>query len=514
MKGQKLSMRCIRKILEYRLGKGISADQTCLALKVSKGSVINLLKRFKSSNLNWPLSDDISDTALNELLYPKPVPRKTLPEDLPNIKHMSKELSRPHMTLQRLWEEYHTDHPQGLKRSAFYRFYTKHKDPEVTMKMHHKGGDKLFVDYSGDGLEYVEKESGEVISVELFVCSWGASSYCYAEATRSQSQEDFAASHKRAFQYFDRVPFAIVPDNLKSAIVKADRLNPLVNRVFSYLCDHYGTVPLPARVRKPRDKATVESNVLHIQRFILARLRNRQFFSLSEINTAIHEELELFNKRPMKDHGNQTRKQRFESLDKPYAKPLPATSFKIVSVKDNVKVARDYHISYKKHFYSVPWKYAGKRVEIRQSDHLIEIYYDHMLISRHQFSFRKYGYTTRTEHMPQRHQYVKGWSPGYFLDQAKKIGPQTTAVIEATFNRTSHVEQGYKAAMGILQLAKQFTAKRLEKACERALFFKNIRCNALKNILINQLDKLPPVIENKSTPIIEHENIRGSINYQ
>ncbi len=515
MKGKQLSMICIRKILKYRLDKAISADKTSLALKVSKGSVINLLKRFQTSGLSWPLPQDLSDTQLQTILYPRQPKRDVSLSELPDIKHVLSELSRPHMTLQRLWEEYQIDHPKGLKRSGYYRYITKNRPPEVSMKIHHKGGDKLFVDYSGKGLEYIDLTTGEIISVELFVSCWGASSYCYAEASRSQKQEDFVMSHQRAFQYFGVIPNALVPDNLKSAVVKTDRYNPLINRLFSLFSNHYDISVLPARPRKPKDKAVVESNVLHIQRTILARLRNRQFFSLNEINIAIREELELFNNRPMKDYGNQTRQERFEKLDKPYANPLPESLFKIVLVKENVKVAKDYHISFNKHFYSVPWENAGKRVEVRQTKNLVEIYHDNILICYHPVSWREFGYTTNTEHMPKKHQFIKGWSPGYFLDQAKDIGTSTTKVIELTMNRKFHPEQGFKASMGVLRLAKQYSANRLEKACERALAFNNYRCSVIKSILSKNLDQKPIVITNKPTQtnIVTHDNIRGANNY-
>lgn len=516
MKGKQLSMNCIRKILEYRLDNKISADRTSLALKVSKGSIINLLKRFKTSELSWPLPQELSDTKLREILYPRKPMRQIPSSELPDIKHLLCELSRPHMTLQRLWEEYHADYPNGLKRSAYYRYITKNRPPEVSMKIHHKGGDKLFVDYSGKGLEYIDITTGEIISVELFVACWGASSFCYAEATRSQKQEDFVMSHQRAFQYFKVIPNAIVPDNLKSAVVKADRYNPLVNRLYSLFCNHFSVTVLPARPRKPKDKAVVESNVLHIQRTILAKLRNRQFFSLNEVNVAIREELKWFNNRPMKDYGNQTRQQRFEVLDRPYANPLRKELFKIIFVKENVKVAKDYHISFNKHFYSVPWENVGKRVEVRQTSNLIEIYHDNILICYHPVSWREYGYTTETKHMPKKHQFIKGWSPGYFLDQAKDIGASTTKVIELTMNRKFHPEQGFKASMAVLRLAKQYSSHRLEKACERALAFNNYRCSVIKSILSRNLDQKPIIVTNKTMQenIVTHDNIRGALNYK
>ena len=516
MKGKRLSMREIRKILEYRFDKHISAHRTALALKKSKGSIINTVKRFHARGLSWPLPADMTDTQLESLMYSNSIKPLRARCPLPDCEYIQKELCRPHVTLQRLWEEYYERYPEGLSRSSFYRYVHKHQPVDISMKQHHKGGDKLFVDYSGDSIPYIDLSTGELIDTELFVCCWGASSYCYLEATETQKQEDFASSHRHAFEYFGIVPHALVPDNLKSAVVKADRYNPLINRMFGLLCEHYDIVALPARVRKPRDKGVVESNVLHVQRTILARLRNRQFFSIQEINTALREETERFNNQPMKDYGGQTRRMRFESLDMLFAKPLPEEPFKIVTMKDGVKVARDYHISFNKHYYSVPYQLAGKRVEVRQVDNLVEIYHDTQRVACHKVSKREYGYTTRIDHMPKAHQYVHGWSTGYFLDEAGKVGQSTYRAIEILLKRSEHVEQGYRAARGILQLAHTYSASRLEKACERALLFKNVYCSTIKSILKQGLDKKPVIITQKPSykNIVAHENIRGAIQYQ
>ncbi len=510
MKGKKLPMRSIRKILEYRLELHLSAEKTGLALNISKGSVINVGRRFKESGLSWPLPKSMADTELENKLYPIKS-QNTAKKYMPDMDYITKELTRPHATLQRLWEEYNAQNPQGLGRSSFYRYVNKSLPPKVYMKMHHKGGDKLFVDYSGDSLEYIDLHTGETRTTQLFVCSWGASSYCYIEATESQKKQDFTSSHIRAFEYFDAVPNALVPDNLKSAVIKADRYNPLINRLFGLLCTHYNTAALPARVRKPQDKGIVESNVLHVQRTILFRLRNRQFFSLQELNEALREELKKYNSQPMKDYGGQSRIERFSALDKPFAKPLPAERFAITILKDGVKVARDYHVSFEKRFYSVPWRYAGKRVEIRQSNNLLEIIYDNKKLCVHKVSNREYSYTTTPEHMPDDHQFVRGWSSEYFLAQAKEIGPSVVKVIDLVMKRTGHAEQGFRSAMGILQLAKHYSPHRLEAACRRALVFNNTFCATIKTILEQNLDKAPLQQKNKCAdePVIEHENIRG-----
>jgi transposase len=508
-------MRKIRQVLTYRLSKKISAEQTALALSISKGSVINYLERFEKSKLPWPLPDTLTDTTLEDALFP-PLPslHEAPAEPLPDVGYIDKELVRPHMTLQRLWEEYAEQHPEGLKRTAFYDFVTKHRPPEITMKMIHKGGDKVFSDYSGDGLEYIDRLTGEIVPVDLFVCAWGASSFTFAEGSRSQKARDFALSHVHGLNYFGVAPFAFVLDNTKSGVKKSDRYDPVANPVYGKMAEHYHVAFLPARVRKPQDKAIVESAVLQAQRFILARLRNRQFFSLDEVNTAIREELEALNNRPMKEYGGQTRRQRFEELDKPYAQQLPAEPFKISRVKIDALVGHNYHIRFEDHFYSVPHHLATRRVDIYQIGPILEIYHDNVHVCRHQAGAPNFGYTTATEHMPPNHAFVKGWSKEWFIAKASEVGPATAEAAAQIMNAREHVQQGFNAVMGLLRFVKVYSPQRVEKACQRATYFKSATLRVIKTILEQHLDKqtfLPLPVQNQ--PPIVHENIRGAQYY-
>jgi transposase len=508
-------MRKIRQVLEYRLSKNISAEQTSLALSLSKGSVINYVERFEQSKLPWPLPDTLTDTALEDALFPPLPPSNDLPaEPLPDVEYIEKELVRPHMTLQRLWEEYAEQHPDGLKRTAFYDHVARHRPPEITMKMIHKGGDKVFSDYSGDGLEYIDRRTGEIVPVDLFVCAWGASSFTFAEGSASQKTRDFALSHVHGLTFFGVAPFAFVLDNTKSGVKKSDRYDPIANPVYGKMAEHYHVAFLPARVCKPKDKAIAESAVLQSQRFILARLRNRQFFSLDEVNVAIREELELLNNRPMKEYGGQTRRQRFEELDKPYAQHLPAEPFKISRVKINVLVGSNYHIRFEDHFYSVPYNLTGHRVDVYQIGPIIEIYHDNVHVCRHQSGPPNFGYTTITEHMPPSHAFVKGWSKEWFIAKATEIGPATAEAASQIMNARDHVQQGFNAVMGVLRLARVYPPQRVEKACQRATYFKSATFRAIKTILEQHLDKqtfLPLPVQNQ--PPIVHENIRGAQYY-
>lgn len=510
-------MRSIRQILYYRLEKEIGADQTARALKVSKGTVINTMKRFSESGLAWPLPEKLADTTLEKRLYPLSRVDNADPA-LPTLSYLEQELARKHVTLQCLYDEYVTSTPEPVSRASFYRYYKQNRRKRPSMPIEHRGGDLVYVDYSGDGLSYMDRRSGECKEVDLFCCCWGLSSYSYADATESQKKRDFSNSHVRAFRYFGVSPHGLVPDNLKSAVTKACPFDPVINPLYEELGRHYGVAILPARVRKPKDKAKVESAVLHIQRFILARLRNRQFFSLDEINVAIAELLDAFNARPMKDYGYQNRRERFERLDRDQAQPLPSEPFRITDVKLNVLVGKNYHIRYHDHFYSVPFEHVGKRVTVRRCGGMVEVFYDNLLLTRHLYSTRKFGYSTKTEHMPKAHQFTKGLTPGWIIAQASKIGNNTVNAVTAAMQRSEHVQQGFNSALGVLRLAKAYSPERLEAACRRCLYYKCVTYRSLKSVLENNLDQKP--LNEVSTPtqqsskVVMHKNLRRDFGQQ
>lgn len=508
-------MRRIREILRYKLEYEQSHERTACALGVSKGTVANVYSRFGQSGLSWPLPVDQSDSELEEILFGHTEAEKVDTSSLPDVAYLEKELRRPHVTLQLLFEEYRSQHPEGVGRTQFYEHFSRHRSKKPDMKVFHKGGEKLFVDYSGDGPCYIDRSTGEIIETELFVCSWGATSFSYAEARSSQKTGDFVPCHVNAFRYFGVVPHVLVPDNLKSGVIKASLYEPTLNPLYQSMAQHYGCAIIPARVRKPKDKAVVESNVLHIQRFILGRLRNRTFFSLQELNEALMELLEEFNNRPMKDYGNQNRRERFEALERPYAKALPQKPFTISRMRTGIRVAPNYHIRFEDHYYSVPHEFARRRVDVYQNGATLEIYHDNKHVCRHCVSTRKYAYTTNDKHMPPEHAYVKGWSSRYFIFEAGKIGSATAEAVKITMSRQEHAQQGFNAALGILRMAKVYSEERLEKACERALYFKSASYGNIKSILEQCLDKQPygenSVVE--TVPVVTHNNIRGAHYY-
>lgn len=511
---RRLMMRKIRDVLRCHFEQGLSYDEIARAVGIAKGSVHNILQRFHYAELAWPLPAAMADSALERHLYPvQPQQDDELPR--PEPAYIEQEIRRPHVTLELLWREYHTAYPEGMSRASFYRYCHAQRQPELSMKVVHKAGDKLFVDYSGDGLEYINPHTGELVKVELFVCCWGASSYCYAEATPSQRAEEFVASHVRALAYFGRAPHAVVPDNLRSAVKKSDRYEPELMPLYQKLAEHYGFAVLPARVRKPRDKAPVESAVGNVQRYIIARLRNRQCFSLAELNAAIRVELDAFNSEPMRAYGGMSRLERFLSLDQPAAQPLPDQPFTITAVQYQVRVAPNYHICFRKHYYSVPYQLVRRQVDVYVSGGLLEIYHDGQHVARHIMQPPNWGYTTLEEHMPPNHRFVRGWSPEWLISRGSLIGPQTAAVIREIFKRYKHPEQAYNSCMGVLNLARHYTPARLEAAAARALHFRTASYKSLKSILAQDLDQLPPEKSpDEPCRLPLHDNLRGASYYQ
>ncbi len=505
---ERMKMKKTREILRLHFDGHLSNQQIADAVKKSKGSIFNCLERFKAAGLGWPLDGDMTDSRLESKLYHQ-VSGKHSEAVLPDFEYIHREMSRPHVTLELLWDEYQKSHQtEGLCRSSFYRQYGLYrKDLPLEMKVLHKGGDKLFVDYSGDKLRFYDREGRSWVEAEFFVASWGASSCCYCEASLSQSGKDWVSSHVRALEYFGRVPAAIVPDNLKSGVTKANFYEPDINPLYEKFARHYDTVILPARVRKPKDKPVVESNVLHLQRFIFGRLRDRAFYSLGELNEAIWEALKLFNARPMQQY-KQSRSERFECLDKPNAKALPEKRFAFTQVKTDVRVAPNYHIEFEKHYYSVPYEFVRKQVDVYQSGAVLEIYHGGEHVCRHKIEPGNYRYTTREEHMPPAHKFVKGWSAAWFIAQGQLIGEATAEMITRILQSKRHPEQGFRAALGVLNLKKKYSAQQLELAARRALHFETLSCRSLKAMLAQGLEQeqLPDKVQRKP---LEHENIRG-----
>ena len=379
------------------------------------------------------------------------------------------------------------------------------------MRQEHRAGEKLFVDYAGHTAEIVDQRTGEIRQAQIFVAVLGASSYTYAEATWSQSLPDWTGSHVRAFAFFGGVPQLVVPDNLRSGVNKAHRYEPDLNPTYQDLAGHYGTAVLPARVRRPRDKAKAEAGVQLVERWILAALRNRTFFSLRELNAEIARLLERLNARPFKKLPG-SRRELFEQLERPALHPLPAQPYQFAEW-EKVRVNIDYHVEVAGHYYSVPDALVKRQLEARITEHTVECFYKGQRVASHVRSQLKGRHTTVAEHMPEAHRQYAQWTPERILRWAEKTGPATAAVIQGILERRAHPQQGFRSALGILRLGKGFGHERLEAACRRALHIGSFSYKSIESILRQGLDRQALSGHTERELSIDHANIRGAHYY-
>lgn len=513
MANKRLPMRKIKEALRLRHECHLSLSRIAAALSVSIATVHEYMTRAKAAQLSWPLPEGLDDEAIERLLFPAPTKPGQPARIEPDWNYIHLELRRKSVTLALLWEEFKAETPGGIQYSQFcgkYRRFAKTID--VTMRQFHRAGEKLFVDYAGQTVPVVDAQTGEIRQAQVFVAVLGASNYTFAEATWSQTSYDWQSSHVRAFSFFGGVPAVVVPDNLKSGVTRPCRYEPEINTAYLNLANHYGTAIIPTRVRKPRDKAKAEGAVLLAERWILAALRNRTFFSLGEVNSAIGELLERLNSRRFKKFDG-SRRTVFETIDKPALRPLPIDSYSIADWK-KARVNIDYHIELDRHYYSVPYQLARQEVELRFSPLIVEIFWHGNRIASHVRSSRRGAHTTIREHMPKAHQWYAGMTPSKIKAKAARIGPQTIQLAEAIMESRAHPEQGYRACLGILRLATQYGPERLEAACARALAIGARSYRSVDSILKNGIEQSSLPKPPAPHAPIQHSNIRGAAYYK
>jgi transposase len=426
------------------------------------------------------------------------------------VVQIHQELKRQAVTLHLLWEEYREAHPKGYGYSQFceiYRQWARKLKP--SMRQVHRAGEKTFVDFSGKRPHIVDRHTGEETPVELFVAALGASSFTYAEATESQKLPCWVEAHTHMVEYFGGSTEIWVPDQLKSGVRDPCRYEPTINRTYQELAEHYGAVVIPARQGEPRDKAKVESAVQVAQRWILARLRNRTFFSLAELNAAIWELLDLLNDRPMQKVGL-SRRELYERLDRSALKPLPVSRYEVAEWT-HCRVNIDYHVDVERHPYSVPYQLLHEQVEARYTTSIVEIFYKGRRITSHR---RRYDHqpSTKPEHMPSAHRAHAEWTPSRLIRWAEKTGPATGKLVAEILKSRPHPEQGYRACLGIMRLGRRYGGERLEAASARAMQLRSPSYRTVKNILSSMQDRLP-FTEETVGPTPVHDNIRGADHY-
>jgi len=502
---KRLPVRKIREVLRLKAA-GISDRKIAAAIGCSRSTVQLCLKRAAAAGIGWPLPDELDDAELEVRLYPKAPLLNARPA--PDFAALRRELSRAGVTRMLLWQEYKASHPEGWQYSVFcdrYRRWLATQDP--VLRLEHAPGEKLFVDYAGQTVPVIDRHTGEERAAQIFVAVLGHSNYTYAEASGSQQLPDWLGSQVRALEYLGGVPQAIVPDNLKSAVSRAHRYEPELNPSYQDFAEHYGVAILPTRVRKPRDKAKVESGVLIVERWILARLRDRRFFSLGELNEAIAELLEELNRRPFQKLEG-CRLSRFEACDQPLLSPLPVRAYQFAEWR-KAKVHPDYHIEVKRAYYSVPYRLIGQRVDVRLSAHSVEIFHQNMPVASHARAKDRGRRATSDNHRPPQHAAVIAQSLNRVLKQAAAVGPATREVLERQAAHRKHPEETLRSAQGILRLGADFTPEQLEAACIRALEIKSYSYRAVRTLL-----QTPPPEPTPRTPDVAHDNLRGAKYFQ
>ena len=501
-------MRKIREVLRLALGVGLELRKIERSLGISHATVAGYVARARAASLSWPLPVTLDDTALERLLFPPPPPAKDA-RPVPDWAYIHRELRRKGVTKMLLWEEYKRGCPDGYQLSRFYEMYAEWSGKlDLVMRQEHRAGEKLFVDFAGPTIPIVNRRTGEVlVEAQIFVAVLGASNYTYAEAVRTQTLPDWIGAHVRAFAFFGGVPELVVPDNLKSGVTKPCRYEPDINPTYHAMAAHYGTVVIPARIRKPRDKAKAEGGVLLVERWIMAALRNRTFHALAELNEAVRTLLTRLNERPFQKLPG-SRRTMFETVDRPALLPLPASPY-VFEAWAFARVGIDYHVEVDGHYYSVPYALVKKKVEIRATATTVEVLFRGNRVASHVRSCLKGKHTTVHDHMPSSHRRHAEWTPERIRRWAETVGPETASHVASIMEHRTHPEQGFRAALGVMRLFREYGADRLEAACRRAAKYRLYSYKGVSNILKTGADTLDLPKRSTAAPPVVHDNIRG-----
>lgn len=520
MPSQRITMRKIREVLRLRLECDLSLDAIARASSLSKGAVAKYVKAAEQAQLHWSAIAVLDDRALSERLAPPPAQPVMRVSQFtpPDYALVHQELKRKGVTLQLLWEEYQEQCPG--RAWGYTSFCTHYREWVQTLKRSmrqvHHAGEKLFVDYAGHTIPITDATTGEISQAQLFVAVLGASNYTFVTATAGQTTADWIDGHVQALQYIGGSPVMIVPDNARALIADPDRYEPGAGRVYAEFAAHYGCAILPARPAHPRDKPKVEVGVQIAERWILARLRNRRFFSLVELNRAIATLLADLNARPFKKLPG-CRNSAFEAIDRPALAPLPAQPFELARWK-KARVSIDYHVDVDRHYYSVPHQLVGRDVEVRITASTIECFHEGKRVASHVNAAGNRlartipgRHTTLAEHMPKSHRAHREWSPGRLLSWGESIGAQTHQVVRHLLESKPHPEMGYRACLGLMRLARSFGRERLEAACTRAVAVRAMTYKSVCNILKSGLDRVPVAREPAQAELrlSTHDNVRG-----
>lgn len=511
---RKVSMSKVREVLRLRFKLGLSLRKSAKATNTSKSTASEYCKRFEAIDLEIDSFLNLNEEKQEELLFPvknRVKATKQLP-DFQTVHNELKNARKTRVTLALLHQEYKENNPDGYSYTQFREHYTRHtKKLNPSMRQIHFPGDKLFVDYSGFIMDIADIKTGEITKAQIFVAVLGASGYTFVHATSSQKKEDFILSHTLAYEFFGGTPNIVVPDNLKSAITSNNKNGVVVNESYGELARHYNMAVEPARPYKPKDKSKAEQGVLGIQRWILAALRHRKFFSVDELNEAISYLLDKYNNKIVKRY-NKSRTDLFKELDEPYLQQLPANryvyrEFRLATVNQN------YHIMLDRCEYSVPFKYIKQKVEVRHSSATVEIYCKNRLIATHPKLYRKYEASTLTEHMPTNHQYqFEKMNPERLKSWGNSIGVNGGEFVKKVFETVEHPHNAYSKIIAILSLAKIYGKYELELAIGYGTKHNTTSTKSMRSILDKKLYLSDPINNRVTNSLFDnHENLRGNI---
>ena len=504
-------MQKVREIVRLGMGLSLSDRKVAQSVGVSRPTVASYLARLEATGKKVEellvLSDDELLTLVKEGEAGRPVKTKTLPD----WQKVRQELGKRSVTLRLLWQDYIQDHPDGYRLSQFCEFYRRwRKSLAISMRQDHKAGEKLFVDFAGQTIPVHDPFTGKITQAQIFVATLGFSSKSYAEAVPDQTLQNWIMPQVRAFEFFGGVPGVVVPDNPKALVSKACFYDPDLNPAYLEMASHYGVAIVPARVRHPKDKAKVESAVGVVERWILASLRHRKFFSFEELNAAIREKLEYLNNHPFQKMEG-SRKELFDSHERQALKPLPESRY-VFAFWNTTTVNIDYHIEADRRYYSVPHQYRGQKVDVRYNVSTVEVFLRRKRIASHLVDPAAGKYQTAKEHMPRSHREYLEWPPSRIENWACSVGVSTGEVVKKIIQSKTYPVQGYRASLGVIRLGRRFSNERLEKACERALSIGAHNYQSVRSILENGLDRqMPRILE--SLREVRHENIRGGAYY-
>jgi len=514
-------MRKIREVLRLKLEQSRGHREIAASCSIGVATVSEYLRRARDSGVSWEAAQQLSDAELDAKLFPKAQYAAVVERAPIDFDWVHRELRRTGVTLQLLWSEYVQSVPQSAGHEPYQysqfcaRYVAWRKKLDVVMRQVHRAGEKSFIDYSGKRPSIIDAQTGEARQAELFVMVLGASSYTFAEATLTQKVLDFVGSVTRGLSFFGGVPEILVPDQLRSAVTGPDRYDPDINATLVELGKHYGTTIIPARPRKPRDKAKVETAVLVVQRWILARLRHQRFFSLEDLNVAIAELVVELNQRAFRRLDG-SRRSAFEAIDRPALKSLPPKRFEPFQWR-KARVNIDYHVAFDDRHYSVPHTLIGERIELRATAMTVEIFHGGQRVFSHRRSFGPKGTSVTCEHhRPQSHADYGKWPPERVVAWAGSIGPSVARVAQMTLASYPRPEMGYRPVLGIIRAGERYGAARFDAACARALAVSGQtapRRKFIEALLKQKLEHAPLAEAEPTRPLGHHKNVRGGAYY-